>query len=60
MARDTLAAKSAEDLWMYDLDMFEAAYEKFAAARVAARDEVAASSKGAVVKKRVVRAKKTA
>ncbi len=59
-ARDALAAKSAEDLWLADLEVFEGAYEKFAAARLAARDEVAASSKGAVVKKRVTRAKKTA
>ena len=56
-ARDALAAKSAEDLWLADLSVFEEAYERFAASRVAAREEVAATSKGAAVKKRVARPK---
>jgi DNA topoisomerase-2 len=58
--RDALAAKTAEDLWLADLVVFEEAYEKFSATRLAAREEVAATSKGAAVKKRVVRPKKTA
>jgi DNA topoisomerase-2 len=38
--RDSLAAKSAEDLWLADLDVFSEAYTTFAAARVAARNQV--------------------
>jgi len=54
--RAVLAAKSAEDLWLADLDVFEAAYDKFEGDRKATRAEVAATSTGAkVVKKRVVR-----
>ena len=46
--RDELAAKSAEDLWLADLDVFGVAYETFGAARLAARSQV-----GVVVKKTV-------
>jgi DNA topoisomerase-2 len=51
--RDTLAAKSAEDLWLADLAVFEEAYATFAAARLAARSQVGA----APVKKTVAKAK---
>lgn len=46
--RDALAAKTPEDLWLADLDVFSAAYESFVAAKVVARSQV-----GAVVKKTV-------
>jgi DNA topoisomerase-2 len=58
--RDELAAKSAEDLWLADLDVFSAAYETFSAIKAHARTAVAT---GAPVKakkavaKRVVKAK---
>ena len=38
--RDALAAKSAEDLWLADLEVFEGAYTTFVAARLAARSQV--------------------
>jgi DNA topoisomerase-2 len=58
--RDELAAKSAEDLWLADLDVFSTAYETFSAIKAHARTAVAT---GAPVKakkavaKRVVKAK---
>lgn len=60
--RDTLAAKSAEDLWLADLDVFSEAYERFLAARVEARAATAAESVGAKApaKKKVVRKAKVA
>ena len=48
--RDALAAKTAEDLWIADLDVFSEAYTTFAKARVAARSQVGVST---VVKKTV-------
>ena len=60
VTRDELAAKSAEDLWLADLDVFSAAYETFSAIKAHARTAVAT---GAPVKakkavaKRVVKAK---
>jgi DNA topoisomerase-2 len=55
-ARDALAAKSAESLWLADLDVFEGAYATFLAAKAEARATAVASA-GAVVtkKKRVVK-----
>jgi len=47
--RQALAVKSAEDLWLADLDVFSEAYNVFAAARLTARSQVGAS----VVKKLV-------
>ena len=40
VVRDTLAAKSAEDLWLADLDVFSEAYTAFAAAKAASRTQV--------------------
>ncbi len=57
VARDVLAAKSAEELWLADLSVFESAYTQFVALRTEARAQVAVSSTG--VKKKVV-AKKSA
>jgi hypothetical protein len=48
-----LAAKSAEDLWSADLDVFEAAYGQFVAVREEARAQVAVAAAG--VKKKVVK-----
>jgi hypothetical protein len=42
--RDALAAKSAEDLWLADLEVFEEAYTTFVAARQAARSQVGATA----------------
>jgi DNA topoisomerase-2 len=42
--REVLAAKSAEELWLADLDLFGEAYERFAATRVATRSSTAASA----------------
>jgi DNA topoisomerase-2 len=53
VARDELAAKSAEDLWIADLDVFEKAYTQFVALRIEARAQVAVSSTG--VKKKVIK-----
>jgi DNA topoisomerase-2 len=58
VARDALASQTAEGLWLSDLAAFEAAYEEFQGARVAARAATAAESVGAgagTKKKRVVR-----
>jgi DNA topoisomerase-2 len=59
--RDELAAKSAEDLWLADLDVFSAAYETFSAIKAHARTAVATGApvkaKKAVAKPRVVKAK---
>ncbi len=54
--RDALAAKSVEDLWLADLDVFSEAYERFQAARLEARAATAAESVGAKApaKKKVV------
>jgi DNA topoisomerase-2 len=62
VTRDELAAKSAEDLWLADLDVFSAAYDTFAAIKAHARTAVATGSlitktKKAVAKPRVVKAK---
>ena len=51
--REALAAKTPEDLWLTDLDIFSEAYEVFAAARLAARSQV-----GPAVKKLVKAAPK--
>ena len=45
--RAALDAKSAEDLWMADLDAFADAYDRFVAVREEARAQVAAESVGA-------------
>jgi hypothetical protein len=60
--RDTLAAKSAENLWLADLDVFSEAYERFMGVRVDARAATAAESVGAKApaKKKVVRKPKAA
>jgi DNA topoisomerase-2 len=60
--RDTLAAKSAEDLWLTDLDVFSEAYERFLSVRMEARAATAAESVGAKApaKKKVVRKAKVA
>jgi len=59
--RDTLAVKTAEDLWLADLDVFSAEYEKFSAAKAHARTATATGApvkaKKAVAKRRVVKAK---
>jgi hypothetical protein len=49
-ARDTLAAKSPEDLWLTDLDNFSAAYEAAAAAKAVARTAVSAAAAAAAAK----------
>ena len=59
--RDALAAKTAEMLWLADLETFSAAYDVFQAARVEARASASAESAAVakagknVVKKRVVK-----
>ena len=53
--RDTLALKSAEDLWLADLDVFSVEYEKFSAAKEHARTAVAT---GAPVKAKKAAAKR--
>jgi len=65
--RDTLAARAPEDLWLSDLTVFEEAYAKFMAVRIASRSVVvkgATSTKSAKasggVKKKVVAAKAVA
>jgi DNA topoisomerase-2 len=58
VARDTLAAKRPEDLWLVDLDVFSEAYDVFAAARLAARSQVGSAkpvTKKAVAKKTVAK-----
>jgi len=49
--RDALAAKSAEDLWLADLNVFEEVYTAFAAARAEARTQVGAVKKATVTQK---------
>jgi DNA topoisomerase II len=59
-ARDALAAKTPENLWLADLDVFSESYERFMTARATARAQVAATSTGAkktVGKKAVTKAK---
>ena len=59
LTRDALAAKTPEDLWLADLDVFSEAYEVFGAARLAAKAQVALAPgvkkvvKAPVVKKKV-------
>jgi DNA topoisomerase-2 len=60
--RDELATKSAEMLWLADLETFSAAYDVFQAGREAARASASAEAVGAkagtkakVVKKRVIK-----
>ena len=48
--RDALAAKSPEQLWLDDLDVFEGEYEKFYVAKEVARAQVAMESAGAKAK----------
>jgi len=55
--RDELAAKSAEDLWLADLDVFSAAYETFSAIKAHARTAVATGAPVKAKTKRVVKAK---
>ena len=43
LVRDTLAAKSAEELWLADLAVFSEAYDMFAASRITARSQVGAA-----------------
>ena len=61
VTRDELAAKSAEDLWLADLDVFSAAYDVFSAAKAHARTATATGApvkaKKAAAKPRVVKAK---
>ena len=55
-ARDALAARTPEELWSADLDVFSEVYERFQAVRVEARAASAFESvgvKGPVVKKKV-------
>jgi DNA topoisomerase-2 len=59
-ARDALAAKTAEQLWTADLDVFDGAYTVFRAAKEAARAQTVAESKGTGVKKVVKKAKAVA
>jgi hypothetical protein len=56
--RAALDAKSAEDLWLADLEAFADAYERFVAVREEARAQVAAESVGAKKKAPVKRVKK--
>ena len=53
--RDILAAKSAEDLWLADLDVFSVEYETFAASKAHART---ATASGAPVKAKAKRSVK--
>jgi DNA topoisomerase-2 len=57
-ARDTLAAKSPEDLWLTDLDNFSAAYEAAAAVKAAARKATTAAAVAAAAKAAVKKAVK--
>jgi len=59
LTRDALAAKTPEDLWLADLDVFSDAYEVFGAARLAAKAQVALATPGVkkVVKAPVVKKK---
>ena len=50
-ARDALAAKSPEDLWISDLDSFSAAYEAATAAKAAAKATAAGDAAAAAAKK---------
>jgi DNA topoisomerase-2 len=60
--RDILAAKSAENLWTADLNVFNTAYESFMAVRIATRTATASESVGAkaAAKKKIVRKMKAA
>lgn len=59
--RAVLAAKSAEDLWLADLDVFSESYARFHAAREAERSAVVEESKGAATTvKKIVRKPKVA
>jgi DNA topoisomerase-2 len=53
--RDALAAKTAEMLWLADLETFSAAYDVFQAGREAARASASAEAVGAKVGKKVVK-----
>jgi hypothetical protein len=53
LTRDALAAKTPEDLWLVDLDVFSEAYDVFVAARLAAKAQVALAAPGV---KKVVKA----
>jgi len=55
-SRDVLAAKSAEDLWLADLDVFSAEYEVFAAAKAHAVSSTSATTKK-LVKPRIIKRK---
>ena len=57
-AREALAARTPEDLWISDLDTFSEAYARFVAVREEARAATAAESKGAATKKKAVKAVK--
>jgi DNA topoisomerase II len=59
-ARDVLAAKTPESLWLADLDVFSEAYAVFRAAKAAARAQTGAESKGTGIKKVVRKAKAAA
>ncbi len=58
-ARDLLASKSPETLWLTDLDVFQSAYERFQAARESGRKSDGPALGSAVAKKVVRRTKKT-
>jgi DNA topoisomerase-2 len=51
VTRDALAAKSAEELWLADLELFSVAYERFHAARLSARTAIAKPSMTVTKKK---------
>ena len=50
--REALAVKTAEDLWLADLEVFEAAYDVFVAARLTARSQVGPAVKSVKAKKK--------
>lgn len=56
--RDELAAKSAETLWLADLETFSAAYDVFQAGRESARASVSSTAIKAKTVKKVVMVKK--
>jgi DNA topoisomerase-2 len=58
VTRDALAAKSAEELWLADLELFSDAYERFHAARLSARTAIAKPSMTVTKKKAVAKPKK--
>jgi len=55
--RVALAARSAEDLWLSDLQIFDEAWERFLLARKVSRSEVVKPAAGAATKKIVRKAK---